>query len=225
MKNEQVESGIMECVTEKEKLYEKQVIAYLDTYAGTEYETEKKLNELTQKKLYHSLPEDKVLRLKSLVGLCEKRNRLGIQYAWEKGRRLTLLVSEGIRIGYPRTDDESVYEYLQMYKLEGLPAYRRLEEEIHELLNAESDELEESLRDISTYYTGLEFDMLRTAHYLGYMAGIKEFETIEAGFGENRDLTLLYGKRMEQSFRAKENNQPEEPIDCLNDSETTGHVS
>ena len=33
MKNEQVESGIMECVTEKEKLYEKQVIAYLDTYA------------------------------------------------------------------------------------------------------------------------------------------------------------------------------------------------
>lgn len=85
MKNEQVESGIMECVMEKEKLYEKQVIAYLDTYAGTEYETEKKLNELTQKKLYHSLPEDKVLRLKSLVGLCEKRNRLGIQYAWEKG--------------------------------------------------------------------------------------------------------------------------------------------
>lgn len=206
MRNQQVESQIMGIIEEKTRLYEKAVMEYLESHAGTDFENSKKLYELLRQKLYRVLPEEHIGSLERLVELCECKKRIGIRYAWEKGRKLCFLVSEGTAIGFPRTDDETVYEYLQLYKLEQLPAYRSLEEKISELLKQAGEvcRLEKEYGDIENYYTNLEFDVLRVAHYLGYLMGLKEYEDIDSGLTEDRELTFTYELRMEKSFQTKE---------------------
>lgn len=206
MRNQQVECQIMGIIEEKTSLYEKAVMEYLESHAGVDFENSKKLYEMLRQRLYRVLPEEHIGSLERLAELCERKKRIGIRYAWEKGKKLCFLVSEGAVIGFPRTDDETVYEYLQLYKLEQLPSYRSLEEKISELLKQAGEEygLEKEYGDIENYYTELEFDALRVAHYLGYLMGLREYEDIDAGLAEDRELTFTYELRMERSFQTKE---------------------
>lgn len=197
MRSQRIETNINEVVRNDLDMYTKLVLDYLNERSDEDVQVLYQARTLAEKRLRLLLDEERCQALDQLLELYQKRIKLCVRYGWEQGYRLCLKVFRGECVGYPQ-EEETVNSYLQLYKLEALPVFRKLKEEEAALYRRECElfATEKFYDDIDEYYVGLEFDACQAAHYLGYIAGTKILAQIESGYVEDSELTVSYDMKM-----------------------------
>lgn len=144
------------------------------------------------RRLKKFLPEEGKDEADRFSALCYERMKTAIRFAWTKGMQLCWKVHQDHPFFYPFVE-LSVTESLQLYRIERMPAYRKLSEEvskISDLINSRNDGLRHFFDDIWAYFKNLEFEACRLAYYFGYLAMCGNLSDLDASFVEDGDFTL-----------------------------------
>ena len=93
-------------------------------------------------------------------------------------------------------------EYLRVEVLQNMPQRDRAENEIREFYQSLTEVQKGTYEAISSYLVYLELDLIKLAHYAGFMFANEMLYYTEPGYSANLVLSLRYRRFMEEWFGA-----------------------